>query len=111
MTGLISGFPEEWRTEAVVLRGGGRDAKSNPLPVAQIPVVPPCAFAPRATSDPNDHSDVASTTGVLYCDPGFTFLPKDRIRISAGFPGAGEWMVDGRPKEWPLGWEIGLVAG
>lgn len=104
-------MPRSWRTEAVVLRGGGKDPKGNPLPASEIPVTQRCAYAPRTTADPVDHSEVVDSTAVLYCDPGFSFLAKDRIRIPAGSRGAGEWMVDGRPKEWPLGWEIGLVMG
>lgn len=94
-----------------MLRGGGKDPKGNPLPVVEIPVTEKCAYAPRATEDPVDRSEVTSATGVFYCDPGFSFLPADRIRIPAGSRGAGTWMVDGRPKDWPYGWEIGLVMG
>jgi len=106
--GVVSRFPPSWRTDVVVLRGGGRDAKGNPLPVKEIPVKD-CIVGVRATSDPVDRSDVTSSTAVLYRDPGFTFLPADRIRVPAGKRMAGTWSVDGRPGEWPYGWELGLV--
>lgn len=106
--GIVKRFPKSWRTDVVVIRGGGRDAKGNPLPGQEIPVTD-CIIGPRATSDPLDHSDVTSSTAALYRDPGFTFLPTDRIRVPAGKRMAGTWSVDGRPGEWPHGWEIGLV--
>lgn len=105
---LVRRFPKSWRTDVTVLRGGGRDAKGNPLPTREIPVKE-CIVAPRATAEPLDHSDVVSSTAVLYRDPGFTFLPADRIRVPDGARMAGTWAVEGRPGEWPQGWEIGLV--
>jgi len=111
--GILSMYPKSWRTDVVVLRGGGRDAKGNPLPTQEIPVKD-CMIGSRATADPLDHSDVASSTAVLYRDldphdPSFKFLPADRIRVPAGKRMAGTWSVDGRPGEWPLGWEVALV--
>ena len=107
--GIVSRFPRSWRVDVTVLRGGGRDAKGNPLPGQEIPVTG-CIVAPRATSDPLDRSDVTASTAVLYRDPGFTFLPADRIKVPAGKRMAGTWAVDGRPGEWPHGWEVGLVV-
>lgn len=109
--GIVSRFPKSWRTDVVVIRGGGRDAKGNPLPGQEIPVTD-CIIGARATSDPLDHSDVTSSTAALYRDhhePDFVFLPADRIRVPAGKRMAGTWAVDGRPGDWPHGWEIGLV--
>ena len=106
--GIASRFPKSWRVDVTVLRGGGRDAKGNPLPAQEIAVTD-CIIAARATTDPLDHSDVVSSTAVLYRDPGFTFLPADRIRVPDGKRMDGTWSVDGRPGEWPFGWEIGLV--
>jgi len=106
---IVKRFPKSYRTDVTVIRGGGRDAKGNPLPSQEIPLRN-CIMAPRATSDPVDRSDVTSSTAVLYRDPGFTFLPADRIRVPVGARMAGMWSVDGRPAEWPDGWEVGLVA-
>jgi hypothetical protein len=108
--GIVSSFPKSWRTDVVVIRGGGRDAKGNPLPAQDIPVKD-CIVGARATAEPLDHSDVVDSKAVLYRDPdpGFTFLPSDRVRVPAGKRMAGEWSVDGRPGEWPLGVEVGLV--
>lgn len=110
--GIVSSFPREWLVDVVVLRSEGKDAKGNPLPVLEVQVTD-CAIGPRATSDPVDRSEVVDSTAMLYrdLDPGFRFLPKDRIRVPAGARMAGDWMVDGRPGEWPQGWEVGLVMG
>lgn len=101
-------FPKSWLTDVTVLRGGGRDAKGNPLPVVELAVTR-CLVAPRATADPVDRSDVTDGKAVLYRGPGFTFLSTDRIRIADGDRMAGVWSVDGRPGEWPHGSEVGLV--
>ena len=101
-------FPKSWLTYVTVLRGGGRDAKGNPLPPTEI-MVTGCLVAPRATADPVDRADVVNSTAVLYRDPGFTFLPDDRIRVPAGARMAGMWSVDGRVGDWPHGVEVGLV--
>ena len=108
--GIVSRFPRKWRVDVIVLRSGGRDAKGNPLPATEIPVTD-CIVAPRATSDPVDRSDVVDGKTVLYRDPDpdFTFLPTDRVRVPTGARMAGDWSVDGRPGEWPLGVEVGLV--
>jgi hypothetical protein len=105
---LVKRFPKSWLTAVTVLRGGGKDAKGNPIAPVEIPVTG-CLIGPRATADPVDRADVVSSTAVLYRDPGFTFLPTDRIRVPEGARMAGTWTVDGRPGEWPHGWEIGLV--
>lgn len=101
-------LPDEWRTDVVVLRGGGRDPKtSNPLPVIEIPVTG-CFVWGRSTSDPVDRSDLATTTAVLYREPGFEFRPSDRIRVPASAAMPGMWQVDGRPTLWPFCWEVPL---
>lgn len=107
---FLNMFPKSWRVDVIILRGGGKDSKGNPLPVTEIPV-DGCLIGPRATSEPLDRSDVTTSTVALYRGPGFTFLAKDRIRIPDGSRMAGTWAVDGRPNEWPFGWEVGLVAG
>lgn len=101
-------FPKSWLTDVTVLRGGGRDAKGNPLPVTELHVTA-CLIGPRATSDPVDRSDLVDSKAVLYRAPGFTFLSTDRIRVPHGKRMAGEWSVEGRPGEWPFGSEVGLV--
>lgn len=108
--GIVSRFPKSWRTDVTVLRSGGRDVKGNPLPEEELPVAD-CIVGPRATSDPLDRAEIVSSTAVLYRDPGFTFLPSDRVRVPAGQRMAGTWSVDGRPGEWPHGSEVALVIG
>lgn len=104
MAGIVNSFPADWRTDVVVLRSGGRDAKGNPLPVEEIPVKD-CLIGPRNTSESNDFSMVASTEMAIYRDPDpvFSFHATDRIRVPEGQRMAGVWAVDGRPLEYPLG--------
>ena len=109
MISPLSMFPKSWRTGVTVLRGGGRDAKGNPLPAQEIPVAD-CLIAPRSTAEPLDRSDVVDSTAVLYHSPedGLVFLAADRIKVPEGARMAGTWSVVGRPGEWPYGWEVGL---
>ncbi|AYN59007.1 head-to-tail stopper [Arthrobacter phage Ryan] len=106
--------PTDWaaadgRVDVIVLRGGGRDSRGNPLPVQEIPRAR-VTVGPRSTQDPLDRSDVTSSTAVLYDeDTTFRYLPKDRIRVPEGALMAGEWSVEGRPGEWPMGSEVGLT--
>lgn len=104
----IRRLPKSWLVAVTVLRGGGRDAKGNPLPTTEIAVTG-CLIGPRSTADPIDRSDVVDGKAVLYRGPGFRFLSTDRIRVPDGALMAGEWSVDGRPGEWPFGSEVGLV--
>ena len=101
---IVRSFPKEWLTDVVVLRSGGRDPKGNPLPVEEIAVTD-CLIGARATSEPGGFSMQVSTEMALYRDPDpeFSFLPSDRIRVPDGSPMAGEWAVDGRAMEFPLG--------
>lgn len=108
MRPMAERFPPEWITDVTVLRGGGRDSKGNPLPVVEL-LATDCIIVPRSTSDPVDRSDVVDGKAVLYRDPGFTFLPTDRVRVPTGGLMAGDWSIDGRPGEWPFGVEVGLV--
>jgi hypothetical protein len=105
----VSRFPAEWRTDVTVIRGGGRDAKGNPLPTTEIPVTG-CLLAPRSTAEPLDRTNGFDSSAALYHDlePGLVFLASDRIRVPEGSRLAGEWSVQGRPGEWPNGWEVGL---
>lgn len=106
---ILKRFPKSWRTDAVVVRSGGRDKKGNPLPEQEIPRRD-VLLGPRATADPVDRSDVVTATAVLYDgDTTFAYLSTDRIRIPDGARMAGVWSVDGRPGEWPYGSEVGLV--
>lgn len=104
-------IPGSWRTDVVVVRSGGRDKRGIPLPSEEFHR-PGVLVAPRATSDPVDRSDVTSSTAVLYdTDVSFRYLSTDRVRVPDGARMAGEWMVDGRPGEWPAGTELGLRLG
>lgn len=106
---IVTRFPASWRTSFTILRGGGRDKFTNPLPESEIEV-PHGLIAPRVSTEQDDFSDLADATAVLYCDltPGLSFSNTDRIRIPEGSRLAGIWSIVGRPGEWPFGWEVGL---
>lgn len=100
-------FPDDWRTDVIVLRGGGTDRRGNPLPIEEIHVSD-CMIGPRNTAEVEGFSLVSSTEMALYRDPDpdFRFHGTDRIRIPDGAAMAGEWAVDGRPLEYPLGVKV-----
>lgn len=105
---ILSRFPKSWRTDVTVLRGGGRDAKGNPLPVVEIPR-PGVLVGARSTAEPLERSDVTDNKAVLYDgDTAFRYLSTDRVRVPSGSRMAGDWSVDGRPSEWPYGSEVAL---
>lgn len=106
--GIVSQFPAFWRVDVVVVRGGGRDDRGDPLPVTELPVAG-CLVGPRATSEPIDRADLVDAGAVLYRDPqpSFVFLSTDRVRTPDGV----EWQVDGDPKVWPMGVEVPLRRG
>lgn len=104
----LDDFPYEWRSDVVVLRGGGRDAKGNPMPVAEI-ARPGVMLVPRSTTEAVDRADTTVDLAVLHDgDASFSYLSTDRIRVQAGMRMAGTWAVDGRPSEWPYGSEVAL---
>ena len=106
---FLAAFPRSWVADVIVLRGGGRDSKGNPLPSQEIPRKGVLIGA-RSTSDPVDHSDVVDNKAVLYDDDTtFKYHASDIIRVPESSRMSGSWMVDGRPAEWPYGWEVGLV--
>lgn len=111
-SGLVSHFPASWLTSVTVLRDGGRDPKGNPLPATEIPL-DRCLIGPRSTGESVAGSSLTSSDMSIYrdLDPTFRFQPADRIRVPAGALNAGEWSVDGRPKEFPLGVEVPVKAG
>lgn len=110
--GIVASFPKSWRTDVTVLRSGGRDPKGNPLPAVEI-AVKDCLIGPRSTGEPVPGSNLSSSDMSIYRDPDplFKFLPADRIRVPEGALNSGEWSIDGRSKEFPLGTETPVKAG
>lgn len=107
---ILARFPRSWRTDVVLLRGGGRDPKGNPRPVQEIPRHG-VLIGPRSTAEPTDRSDVTDNKAVLYDgDAAFRYESTDMVRVPAGSRMAGTWSVDGRPSEWPYGSEVGLTG-
>lgn len=112
MTGIVSRFPASWLTEIVVMRGGGRDDRGNPLPIEEI-TLEQCLVGPRSTTERAGRDDLTSSAMSIYRDPdpNFRFLPTDQIRVPDGALNSGDWSVDGRPKEYPLGVEVPIKEG
>lgn len=110
--GLVSRFPDDWRTDVTVLRGGGRDDWGNPEPFVEIPVAY-CAVGWSSSVEPEDRTDLTESSAHLYRDPdsGFSFASTDRIIVPDSHPCAGTWVVDGRPRGWPLGVHVQLKEG
>lgn len=110
--GIVASFPAFWRTNVTVLRAGGRDPKGNPLPAVEISVAD-CLIGPRSTTEPVAGTSLASSDMSIYRDPdpAFKFQPADRIIVPEGALNAGEWSIDGRSKEFPLGSETPVKAG
>lgn len=102
-------FPKSWKTDVVVLRGGGRDKYDNPLPTSEI-VREGVLIAPRSTAEMEDFSEVESNRVALYDDnaDGFRYVSTDRVRVPDGARMAGDWRVVGRTQEWPMGNEVVL---
>ena len=105
--GIVSRFPKSWLCDAVILRSGGKDAKSNPLPDIEIPVTE-LLISPRQSADPLDRSDRVVADVAIYHDTQ-VFLPTDKVRIPEGKRMAGLWRVDGRTEEWPMGTVTSVV--
>ena len=105
----MSVLPAEWLVDVVVLRGGGRDPRGNPRPEQRIELAG-VAVGWRSTADPVDRDDVTSDFAVLYDETGeLDWLESDRVELPADNRGPrGVWQVDGRPKAWPVGWEVPL---
>lgn len=66
----VGTFPESWRTDVTILRGGGRDRFGNPQPEQEIPWRG-CMIAARATEDPLSRADLTDTAAVLYGPGGY----------------------------------------
>jgi hypothetical protein len=105
---MVSGFPAGWQTPVTLLRGGGRDREGNPK-AEERSDTPPVLVGWRSTSDPVDRSEATEDYAVLYDDSfEIAWTPTDRVEIPDGPWPSGTWQVDGRPKPWPLGWEVPL---
>ncbi|MGM7776133.1 hypothetical protein ACSVHC_08960 [Arthrobacter sp. KNU-44] len=105
--GIVSMFPKSWRTDVVVLRGGGRDAKGNPLPVQELPATG-CLIGDQHSADGVGFTDVVDHDAVLFRDPGFEFHATDRIRTPNTSLMPGNWQIVGRPFTYPLGTVVRL---
>ena len=101
-------FPEGWYVTVTRVRGGGTDARGNPLPAERVSVRG-CLIGPRSTEDPLDWSQVLDNTAALYRhETAPVFRAGDVVEVPEGARMAGRWKVAGRPGEWPLGLEVPL---
>src|SRR5690625_5969900 len=94
---IVRMFPADWLTDVIVLRGGGRDPRGNPLPTEEIPVSD-CLIGPRATSE-GEQFMVTSTDMALYRDPDpeFSFRSTARIWCPRAQERAAQWSERGGP--------------
>lgn len=113
-------LPDSWKTDATVVRGGGRDSRGNPLPPKTYHIKR-VLVGQATTNDPVDNSDKPNSRTLLYTVPDpevtldgvpvedFRFESTDVIVIPKGARMAGRWSVDGDPGEWPFGNHLTLV--
>lgn len=107
---IFAAMPDEWRTDVVIHRGGGRDRFNNPLPEVSLDAHG-CTVGWRGTADPLDFSELSADQATLYQEDedGVEWLPSDRVMIPDGPWPSGTFVVAGRPKHWEAGgWEIAL---
>lgn len=107
MGGLLGRFSKIKLTDITVLRGGGRDEWNNITPAVEIPVKD-CIIGGSSSNEDTPRSELVDSTANLYCNPGFTFLSTDRIRVPDGALMAGEYSVEGVPHEWQHGVHVAL---
>jgi len=98
---------DKFRFTAVLLSGGGRDDRGNPLPVIESEI-PGCLLAPTPKSELDNLTENSDTTATLYFKQRITIPKNARIRTPEGSPIPGIFAVDGDPIYWPLGVEVNL---
>ena len=98
---------DKFRFTAVLLSGGGRDSRGNPLPIVESDI-PGCLLAPDPKSELDNLSEKSETTATLFFKQQITIPKNARIRTPEGSPIPGTWAVDGDPTYWPLGVEVNL---
>lgn len=103
-------FPPEWFTTVTVQRRGPRDryGKAGKL---EEHTVERCLLAPGGTVGPPVQSGAVQSSPTLYRHEGeepFEFTKDDIIIAPSDSWMPGTWLVDGRPKRWPFGWEVPL---
>ena len=105
-------FPVSWYVSVTLTRGGGRDARGNPLPAATT-ALPDALIAPGNGDDPTDWSAVVEGTATVYWydRPDMDVRNGDVLEIPAGQHMAGRWLVDGRPAQWPMGTAVRVSRG
>ena len=108
-------MPAHFWVTVQVIRGGGRDRMGAFTPGETIDVPQKCLIAPGGTGDAQGPATrEASSSPTLYLPhlaggrTVFVFEPGDTIVVPEGQWMSGSWQVDGRPKNWPVGWEVRL---
>lgn len=106
---IVSMFPDYWKTSVTVRRGGGRDDWGNPKPAKDF-TVEECLVSWHDSSEPNRMSEVSNDTAYLFRDPdpSFRFQSTDSIVVPESASCPGTWVIDGQPKEEPMGVKLVL---
>lgn len=92
-------FPDSWRVEPALLTGA-KDSWGQPIPGEwdESPL-PSALFAPGVSSEDGMLSEATEHRAQLFFHENVPVESTQRVRI----PGAGDWMVVGRPNHWPMG--------
>lgn len=106
---MIERLPASWKTDVVLISGGGRDDDGNIISSTETTLTG-CLIAPRRTEDPVDRSEIVVGEAVLFVPLGATAsIPSSaRIRVPQGAALPGLWSVDGQAVRWPYGFEVPL---
>jgi len=104
----ITAMFDGWKTDVLVKRSGGRDAKGDPTPGSEH-TLPNWLIVPSESSEPiADRAEDASTSAVGYGEVGADVKSTDRVIVPAGHLMAGTYEVNGDPAFYPLGTVVGL---
>ena len=99
---------DEWKTDVLVKRSGGRNAKGDPTPGSEH-ILADILIAPSESSEPiSDRAEDPSTSAVAYAAVGADVKSTDRVVVPAGHLMAGTYEVIGDPAFYPLGTVVAL---
>lgn len=104
----VTAMFDGWKTDVLVKRSGGRDAKGDPIPGTEHTVTDVLVVASESSEPIQDRAEDPSTSAVAYGPVGADVRFTDRIVVPAGHLMAGTYEVVGDPAFYPLGTVVGL---